>query len=136
MLARAWGGDGSCGCLENGHQETEGVPLEGRCGNMLSWRMLPLTDDPIYWPMVSFSFPATVLSMTILVIVCIMPLITWTIVCCYGCKSRKSQNPSLHRRRRQVHCFHAYSGSISVAASEARLFQSVKHESEQKTGTR
>jgi hypothetical protein len=27
----ARGGDGSSGGLENGHQETEGVPLEGRC---------------------------------------------------------------------------------------------------------
>ena len=29
---------------EDGHQETEGVPLEGRCSNALPWRMLPLTD--------------------------------------------------------------------------------------------
>ena len=36
--------DGSCGGLEDGHQETEGVPLEGRCGNALLWHMLPLTD--------------------------------------------------------------------------------------------
>ena len=36
--------DGPCGSLEDGHQETEGVPLEGRCGNALRWRMLPLTD--------------------------------------------------------------------------------------------
>ena len=39
-----WGGDGLCGGLEDGHQETKGVPLEGRCGNALPWRMLPLTD--------------------------------------------------------------------------------------------
>ena len=31
--------DGSCGGLE-----TEGIPLEGRCGNALPRRMLPLTD--------------------------------------------------------------------------------------------
>ena len=37
-------GDGPCGGLEDGHQETEGVPLEGRCGNALPRRMLPLTD--------------------------------------------------------------------------------------------
>ena len=37
-------GDGSCGGLEDGHQETEGVPLEGRCGNALLRRMLSLTD--------------------------------------------------------------------------------------------
>ena len=37
-------GDGPCGGLEDGHQETEGVPLEDRCGNALPWRMLPLTD--------------------------------------------------------------------------------------------
>ena len=37
-------GDGLCGSLEDGHQETEGVPLEGRCGNALPRRMLPLTD--------------------------------------------------------------------------------------------
>ena len=38
-------GDGSCGGLKDGHQETEGVPLEGRCGNALPRRMqLPLTD--------------------------------------------------------------------------------------------
>ena len=40
-----WGGDGPCGGLEDGHQETEGVPLEGRCGNALPRRMLPLTPD-------------------------------------------------------------------------------------------
>ena len=40
----AGGGDGSCGGLEDGHQETEGVPLEGRCGNALPRPMLPLTD--------------------------------------------------------------------------------------------
>ena len=45
----AGGGDGSCGGLEDGHQETEGIPLEGRCGNALPWRMLPLTDC-IYTP--------------------------------------------------------------------------------------
>ena len=39
-----WGGDGPCGGLEDGHQDTEGVPLEGRCGNALLRRMLPLTD--------------------------------------------------------------------------------------------
>ena len=37
-------GDGPCGGLEDGHQETEGVPLEGRCGNTLPRRMRPLTD--------------------------------------------------------------------------------------------
>ena len=37
-------GDGPCGGLEDGHQETEGVSLEGRCGNVLPRRMLPLTD--------------------------------------------------------------------------------------------
>ena len=37
-------GDGPCGGLEDGHQETEGVPLEGRCGNTLPRRMLPLID--------------------------------------------------------------------------------------------
>ena len=37
-------GDGPCGGMEDGHQETEGVPLEGRCGNALPRRMLPLTD--------------------------------------------------------------------------------------------
>ena len=37
-------GDGPCGDLEDGHQETEGVPLEGRCGNALPRHMLPLTD--------------------------------------------------------------------------------------------
>ena len=30
--------------LEDGHQETEGVPLEGRCSNALLRRMPPLTD--------------------------------------------------------------------------------------------
>ena len=40
----AGGGEGPCGGLEDGHQETEGVPLEGRCGNVLPQRMLPLTD--------------------------------------------------------------------------------------------
>ena len=35
--------DGQCGGLEDGHQETKGVPLEGRCGNGLPRRMLPLT---------------------------------------------------------------------------------------------
>ena len=39
-----WGGDGPCGGLEDGHQETEGVPLEGRCSNALPRHMLPLTD--------------------------------------------------------------------------------------------
>ena len=38
------GGHGSCGGLEDGHQETEGVPLEGGCGNALPRHMLPLTD--------------------------------------------------------------------------------------------
>ena len=38
------GGDGSCGGLEDGHQEPKGVPLEGRSRNMLLRRMLPLTD--------------------------------------------------------------------------------------------
>ena len=36
--------DGPCGGLEDGHQETEGVPLQGRCGNALLRLMLPLTD--------------------------------------------------------------------------------------------
>ena len=48
----AGGGDGPCGGLENGHQETEGVQLEGRCGNALPRRMLPLTHqltDCWYW---------------------------------------------------------------------------------------
>jgi len=40
----AGGGDGSCGGLEDGHQGTEGVPLEGRCGDTLLWHMLPLTN--------------------------------------------------------------------------------------------
>ena len=39
----AGGGDGPCGGLEDGHQETEGVALEGRCGNALLRRMLTLT---------------------------------------------------------------------------------------------
>ena len=43
-LSFCWGGDGSCCGLEDGHQETEGVPLKGRCGNALLRRMLPLTD--------------------------------------------------------------------------------------------
>jgi len=38
-------GDGLSVSLEDGHQETKGVLLEGRCGNVLPWRMLPLTDD-------------------------------------------------------------------------------------------
>ena len=42
-------GDGSCGGLEDGHQETEGVPLEGRCGNALPQRMLLLTDWLAMW---------------------------------------------------------------------------------------
>ena len=37
-------GDGPCGSLEDGHQETEEVLLEGRCDNALPRRMLPLTD--------------------------------------------------------------------------------------------
>ena len=37
-------GDGPCGSLEDGDQKTEGVPLEGRCGNALPQRILPLTD--------------------------------------------------------------------------------------------
>ena len=36
--------NGPCGGLEDGHPETKGVPLEGRCGNALPRRMLPLTD--------------------------------------------------------------------------------------------
>ena len=35
-----WGGDGPCGGVEDGHQETEGVPLEGRCSNTLPRCML------------------------------------------------------------------------------------------------
>ena len=37
-------GDGPCGGLEDGHQEIEGVPLEGRCGNALLQRIVPQTD--------------------------------------------------------------------------------------------
>jgi hypothetical protein len=37
-------GDGPCGGMEDGRQETEGVPLGGGCGNALLRRMLPLTD--------------------------------------------------------------------------------------------
>ena len=40
----AGGGDGSCGGLEDGHQETEGVPLEVRCGNALARCMLRMID--------------------------------------------------------------------------------------------
>ena len=38
------GWDRPCGGLEDGHQETKGVPLQGRCGNALPHRILPLTD--------------------------------------------------------------------------------------------
>jgi hypothetical protein len=39
-----WSRDGPCGSLKDGHQETVGVPLAGRCGKALLRRMLPLTD--------------------------------------------------------------------------------------------
>ena len=37
-------GDGTCSGLEDGHQETEGILLKGKCGNALPRWMLPLTD--------------------------------------------------------------------------------------------
>ncbi|XP_022081546.1 uncharacterized protein LOC110974306 [Acanthaster planci] len=41
----------------------------------------------------------TVVSKAILVLVCIMPAITWTIVCCYGCRSYRAK---IKRQRRRA----------------------------------